>query len=251
MSIAGHEPVLDEVLATVAEVEGWMTDAQARRLWEGARRVGAAGRIVEIGSFRGRSTIVLAKAAADLVEVAAVDPHRGGDRGPNEYDPHAQLGDSDYETFHANLAQAGVDQRVRHVRRPSEQALDDVEGQIDMLYIDGAHRYGFAKADIELWGGRVRAGGSMFIHDAFSAVGVMLAQLRLLFTGREFLYIGRSGSLAEYRRQPLRPRARADNALEQFAELPYFLRNGVVKVALVARLRPLARLLGEHGHWPY
>ena len=251
MSVADQTRRFDAVLAFVAGVEGWMTDAQARRLWAGAHEVPPSGQIVEIGSFRGRSTIILATAAAASVALVAIDPHGGGDRGPNEYDPDAALGDSDHETFHANLARAGLDERVRHVRRPSEQALGDVEGTIDLLYIDGAHRYAYARRDIEAWGARVRPGGSMFIHDSYSAVGVMLAQLQLLVAGREFRYVGRSGSLAEYRRQPLGSRERIGNAARQLAELPYFVRNCVVKLALVLRMRPVARLLGEHGHWPY
>jgi predicted O-methyltransferase YrrM len=251
MSVAGTEQDFAPVLAAVAGVEGWMTDAQARRLWDSGRRVAPGGRIVEIGSFRGRSTIVLASAAGRDVAVVAIDPHRGGDRGPNEITPDARRGDADHETFHANLRTAGVDERVSHVRRPSGEALGEVAGAIDLLYIDGAHRYRFAKPDIELWGARVRPGGTMLIHDAYSAVGVMLAQLRLLFAGRRFRYVGRSGSLAEYRREDLGARGRRDNALAQATALPYFVRNCVVKAALAARLRPVARALGEHGHWPY
>ncbi|MGH2892239.1 MAG: class I SAM-dependent methyltransferase, partial [Solirubrobacteraceae bacterium] len=211
----------------------------------------AGGQIVEIGSFRGRSTIVLACAATAGVAVVAIDPHGGGDRGPNEITPDAGRGEADHDTFHANLRSAGVDERVRHVRRPSRDALGEVEGAIDLLYIDGAHRYRLAKPDIELWGARVRPGGTMLIHDAYSAVGVMLAQLRLLFAGGRFRYVGRSGSLAEYRREQLGPRERLGNALTQAAALPWFLRNCIVKAALVSRLRPVARLLGERGHWPY
>ena len=65
-----------------------------------------------IGSFRGRSTIVLASAAARTVAVVAIDPHGGGDRGPNEITPDARRGDADHDTFHANLRTAGVDERV-------------------------------------------------------------------------------------------------------------------------------------------
>jgi hypothetical protein len=140
---------------------------------------------------------------------------------------------------------------VRHVRRPSSAALGEVAGEIDLLYIDGAHRYRFAKPDIEHWGARVTPGGSMLIHDAYSAVGVMLAQMRLLFAGSGFRYVGRAGSLAEYRCETMDVRARVANGLAQAAALPYFVRNCLVKLALVARLRRLARLLGEHGHWPY
>ena len=56
--------------------EGWLTDAQAERLRVRAAAAGA-GTIVEIGSFRGRSTIVLAGAAAPGASVVAIDPHAG------------------------------------------------------------------------------------------------------------------------------------------------------------------------------
>jgi Methyltransferase domain len=239
------------VLAAIAEVEGWMTDAQAERLWDAARRVATPGRIVEIGSFRGRSTIVLARAASAEVELVAIDPHGGADRGPNEYDPDAELGNEDYVAFHANLSRAGVEDRVRHLRRPSQEALSELEGPIDLLYIDAAHRYRFAKPDIEHWGPRIRPGGTMLIHDSYNAVGVMLAQLRLLFATSKFRYVGRTGSLAEYRRERLSARRRARNLWRQAGQLPYFLRNCIVKVALVLKLRPLARAFGERGHWPY
>jgi predicted O-methyltransferase YrrM len=247
----GTAPSFTDALAAVSEVEGWMTDPQARRLWDAARAVPSGGRIAEIGSFRGRSTIVLAKAARDDVEIVAIDPHGGADRGPNEYDPDRALGDADHATFHGNLERAGVQRRVRHVRRPSQEALGDVAAPIDLLYIDGAHRYRFAKPDIERWGPRVRDGGTLLIHDSYNAVGVMLAQIRLLFLSSHFRYVGRSGSLAEYRRARVRGRERTVNAVRQAAQLPYFVRNCIVKLALVAKLHPVARLLGEHGHWPY
>jgi hypothetical protein len=43
---------------------------------------------------------------------------------------------------------------------------------------------------------------------------------------------------------------RVRNAARQLAQLPWFARNLLVKLALVARARPLARLLGADG-WPY
>ena len=252
MSTQTTAPDFGETLFSVSDVEGWMTDAQARRLWDAASRVGAPGRIVEIGSFRGRSTIVLARAAADGVEVVAIDPHGGGDRGPQEITPDAARGEEDFRTFHANLQRAGVDGAVRHVRRMSDEALGEVQPPIDLLYVDGAHRYGPARADIERYGARVRPGGSMLVHDSYNAIGVMLAQLRLLFGSSEYRYVGRSGSLAEYRRERLTGAARVRNALHQAGGIPYFVRNGFIKVAIVAKQPRLARLFGhDTGHWPY
>lgn len=229
-----------------------MTDAQARRLWDRAKALGPTGRIVEIGSFRGRSAIVLAKAAAPGVEVIAIDPHIGSDRGPQEFKEDVALGESDHDTFHANLAAAGVDDRIRHVRMLSSDADGEVADPIEMLYIDGAHRYGPARDDIRDWGARVEEGGSLLIHDSFSSVGVTLAILTQLLSGKRFRYVGRSGSLAEYRREKLSPGARMRNALRQLVQLPWFIRNVIIKALLLARLKPLTRLLGHKtGNWPY
>lgn len=253
MSVGLAPPELEQALGAVDGVEGWLSRGQARRLWEAARRVRPPGRIVEIGSFRGRSTIVLRHGAEEGVEVVAIDPHGGGDRGPQEIAPDAARGGEDHRAFHANLERAGLDGGVRHVQRASQEALDDVEGPVDLLYVDGAHRYRPARADIEGWGDRVHPGGRMLVHDAYNAVGVTLAQVRVLFLSRKWRYLGRTRSLAEYRREALSARERAGNALRQALELPYFLRNGLIKVALLARLRPVARLLGQPDAdaWPY
>jgi hypothetical protein len=245
-------PSFDETLHAVADVEGWMTDAQARRLWDRASALTPGSRVVEIGSYRGRSAIVLGRAAAAGVEVVAVDPHAGNDRGPQEIVGTPEEGQSDHEAFLANLDRAGVGDRVRHVRRPSQEAGPEVEGDIDLLYIDGAHRYGPARDDIVQWGARVPDGGTLLIHDSFSSIGVTLALLTTLFFGSHYRYVGRAGSMAEYRRGPLGPAARVANAARQAAQLPWFVRNVVIKVLIVAGLGRLARLLGHRqATWPY
>jgi hypothetical protein len=242
----------DDALRTVAGVEGWMTDGQARRLWDRAEVVASGGQIVEIGSYRGRSAIVLARAAGGRASVVAIDPHAGNDRGPQQIHGTVDEGETDHQAFLANLARAGVSDRIRHVRRPSQATGTDVAGPIDMLYIDGAHRYGPARDDIRDWGARVADGGTMLIHDSFSSVGVTAALGRLLFASGTFSFVGREGSLAEYRREPTRGLARLRNLGRQLAQIPWFVRNVIVKVLLVLRLKPLTRLLGHRtGEWPY
>jgi predicted O-methyltransferase YrrM len=221
------------------DIEGWLTEAQAQRLHAAARRVPAGGRVVEIGSFRGRSTIVLARAAAPDVEVVAIDPHLGSDRGPQEIAADAPLGDEDHAAFMANLARFGVLDRVRHVRRLSADACAEVANPIDVLWVDGAHRYRPALADVRDWGARVAPGGRMLVHDAFSSIGVTLALLRAVTFARGWRYAGRAGSLIEYVRAPNTRRSVA----RQLALLPWFVRNVVLKVLIVLRLR--------RGPWPY
>jgi hypothetical protein len=208
--------------------------------------------LVEIGSFRGRSAIVMASALAEGARLVAIDPHAGGDRGPQEIAPEAERGDADHESFISNLRAAGVGERVAHVRLMSSAAHDAVGEAIDVLYVDGAHRFAPARDDIVRWGARVRDGGTMLVHDSFSSIGVTLATLTSVTFGSRWRYVGRTASLAEYRRESLGGTARAANAAWQLAQLPWFARNLIVKVAIVTRLRPLARLVGHRGdHWPY
>ncbi len=244
---------LQQVLARIDGVDGWLSPDQATRLYNAAASTRPGDQIVEIGSFRGRSTIVLAGAAPDGAAVVAIDPHAGNDRGPQEIAGFQSEAAGDHDVFTANLAVAGVSDRVRHVREFSDRAHESVTGSIAVLFIDGAHRYGPARSDIRFWGARVETGGTMLIHDSFSSVGVTLAIGRELMFGPRFRYVGRSRSLSEYRRDlPGGRRARVANALRQVAQLPWFAKNLALKVVLTAHLGPvIERVTGRRPEWPY
>jgi hypothetical protein len=243
----------DDALAAVADVDGWMSPDQARRLYDAAARTRPGGRIVEIGSFRGRSAIVLASAAPDGVRVIAIDPHAGNDRGPQEFEGFEAEAADDHVVFNANLANAGVAHRVEHLRMFSDAAHAEVDGELAVLYVDGAHRFAPARRDIRDWGARVEAGGTMLIHDSFSSVGVTLAILRELALGRRFRYVGRARSLTEYRADlGVGVAARAANVARQLAQLPWFARNLLIKVLMTARLGRVVRLITRREpEWPY
>lgn len=249
--MTGRTP--DELLAATDLVEGWLSKDQAARLYAAAAATSAGQRIVEIGSFRGRSTIVLADAAPEGVEVIAIDPHAGNDRGPRQISGFVEQAADDHDAFNANLAAAGVADRVRHVRQFSHLAHDEVTGTIAVLFVDGAHRYAPAQADIHDWGARVSDGGTMLIHDSFSSVGVTLAITRELIFGRRFRYVGRSRSLTEYCADLGDDRrSRAANAVRQIAQLPWFSKNLALKVILKLRLGGLIeRVTHRAPEWPY
>ena len=233
-------------------VDGWFSPEQVARVVALASAVPPTGRIVEIGSFRGRSMIAIARSAPEGAEIVAIDPHAGNDRGPQEIEGFEDEAAVDSKVFLTNLERAGVRDRVIYVRKFSHDALDDVPGPIDLLHIDGAHRYKPASDDIATWGAKVVDGGSIVVHDSFSSVGVTLAlATKLAFSGR-WRYAGRSRSLAEYVREPVTGAARVANVGRQLAQLPWFARNLAIKVLIVAKLPKATRLLGHSGeNWPY
>ena len=232
------------------DVIGFLSDGQAARLWDRARALGAGSTIVEVGSHYGKSTILLSHAAGDGVNVVAIDPHMSG--------PYASATDEEGErvhaAFHANLERTGADGAVRHVRQPSQsaEALASVDGAVDLLYVDGDHRYDRARDDLLLWGPRVRAGGSIFVHDCYSSPYVTMAVLRVLLPASDLRYVGRERSLVEYVAEPVPAGARLRNIGRQLVPMTWLTRNLAVKLALKGGRPAIARALGhrEPG-WPY
>ena len=91
------------------------------------------------------------------------------------------------------------------------------------------------------------------MHDSFSSIGVTLALVTTTFAGRRLRYVGRSRSLAEFRREPVEGLgAAAQRRPPGGPGLGWFARNVLIKALIVARLRALTRALGHHdGTWPY
>lgn len=248
---------LDDLLAQVRDIPGWFTDDQVAVLYKEAKKLSPGEKVVEIGSYQGRSTVVIAKAAKEGVEVIAIDPHAGNDRGPQQWECPAEAGEEDHQAFLANLARMGVSDKVRHIRKPSQLALDalgpDCDDCLSLLFIDGAHRLKPAYQDLDRWGARVKEGGVILLHDCFSSIGVTAALMLALARKGDLRYVGRTGSLAYLVREPLGgPVSRIENLGRAAKELPWFLRNVIVKVAMLAGVKPLVRALGQpEGVWPH
>jgi predicted O-methyltransferase YrrM len=241
-----------DVVFAASQVEGWLTDEQAHQLWHSAAPLEPKQRIVEIGSFRGRSTIALALAAPEGVEILAIDPHSGVDRAPQQSTLNLEVGAEDAEVFASNLRRFGVTDKVSHIQKESARALGDVPRPVDVLFIDGAHGFRSARQDIVFYGDLVPDGGTMLIHDSFSSAGVTLALMSTLFSSGRFRYVGRTGSLAVYERAELSPAERLRNCGLQLAQLPWFLRNFVIKALVVLHQDRLVKALGHTtGPWPF
>lgn len=247
-AVPDASPTFADALSRIEGVEGWLSTDQAERLWNAAEPLGPGAVLVEIGSYRGRSAVVLATAAGEGTTLYAIDPHAGNDRGDlrGEGATQEEEAEIDNKAFNANLEAAGVRDRVTHIRKFSHDAIDDVPDAIDLLYVDGAHQYEPAVGDIRAFGAKVKPGGTMLVHDSFSSVGVTLAILTDLTFSSTWRYVGRSRSLAEYRKEPVGGIGVVVNALRQLAQLPWFARNLAIKVLLRLGRPDLAEQLFGH-----
>lgn len=219
-----------DAFALARDVPGWLTEAQARDLYEAATHRGPGARVVEIGSHHGRSTVVLAATGARVV---AVDPFPSNWR----YGGHGTEA-----AFHENLDRAGLADRVELRVTTSKQARAGWTDAVDVLFIDGKHDYWTVRDDLR-WTEHLASDGAVLVHDAFSSVGVTTALLRELLGKTRLRYAGRTGSLALL--LPGVPRLR--DRLRVLLQLPWWVRNVVVKLLLRLRLTPIARLVGHQG----
>jgi hypothetical protein len=223
----------EDAWSLASATEGWLTRDQALVLFDAAGSLPVGSTVVEIGSHQGRSTVVLASALPSGGRLVAVDP----------FDPTWRYGGpSTRHRLLAHLGAAGLRDRVEIVPTTSRRARASYAGPVDLLYVDGRHDYWTVRDDLR-WADRVPDGGVLLVHDAFSSLGVTLALLRTLPASGRLAYTGRTGSLArlEVRRPTTTERARP------LREVPWWVRNLVVKVLLRLRMRAVAHLLGHAG----
>ena len=136
--------VLDEAWEATRPVPGLLLENEARFLGLLAACTPATGRIVEIGSFKGRSTVMLAKVAAHygLGRVVAIDPHTYN----LSQKTAAGTGDcgrpaSTHDDFLSSLRTAGVMEHVDIRHAISKDVSSSWNNPIRLLWIDGDHTY--------------------------------------------------------------------------------------------------------------
>lgn len=135
---------------TWASIGGWLGETEAAEL----RRLAVNANVLEIGSYRGRSTVVMAEVARLVV---AVDHHEGdsGCRGGT------------IAPFLANLEKHGVKGKVVPIIADSVSACAVLmSGQFDLAFIDGDHATESVIRDIRAARRLMRPGGVMAFHDA-------------------------------------------------------------------------------------
>lgn len=155
---------LPEHLKIINSVQGGFALQEAEVLYNVARSV-KEGCIVEIGSFRGKSTVALCLGSqmGSEVPVFAIDPHEifkgvlGGKFGPE-----------DRKAFFQNMIKTDCYNIVRLINLPSEKAGAGWKDPISFLWIDGDHQYEAVKKDFEVWEPHVSVGGKIAFHDSIN-----------------------------------------------------------------------------------
>ncbi|AKK27759.1 class I SAM-dependent methyltransferase [Mycobacterium sp. EPa45] len=157
------------------QIVGFMPADEGRALYDAAVRYLHGGVSVEIGTYCGKSTVMLGAAAAATGSVLfTVDHHHGSEEHQAGWefhdttmvDPVSGRFDT-LPTFRRTLDAADLDDTIVAIVGKSPVVARGWRTPLDLLFIDGGHSETAAQQDLEGWAKWVAAGSALVIHDVF------------------------------------------------------------------------------------
>jgi predicted O-methyltransferase YrrM/glycosyltransferase involved in cell wall biosynthesis len=158
------------------ELPGWLSSREAVGLFKSALEIEASvPSIVELGTWRGRSSYVLAKAILErgAGRLHCVDPFDGSGDYVSEaiYKQVAHAGPEEtMATIRSSLEMLGVGQVIEFHISTSLSAAMSWQGTVDMLFVDANHEFEHICADFDAWLPHLSADAILAVHDVGSGI---------------------------------------------------------------------------------
>lgn len=168
-------PAPERLFALAEQVQGFMPADEGRALYDAALRYLGGGIGVEIGTYCGKSTLLLGAAAQQTGGVVyTVDHHHGSEEHQAGWEYHdASMVDDvtglfdTLPTFRRALDTARLDEHVVAIVGKSPVVARGWRAPLRFLFIDGGHSEAAANQDFDGWAKWVDTGGALIIHDVF------------------------------------------------------------------------------------
>lgn len=165
----------ERLFALADQVRGFMPADEGQALHDAALRYLDGGVGVEIGTYCGKSTLLLGAAAQQTASVLyTIDHHHGSEEHQAGWEFHdASLVDEvtglfdTLPTFRRTLDAAALDDHVVAVVGKSPVVAKGWRSALRLLFIDGGHSEQAANEDFDGWAKWVAVGGALIIHDVF------------------------------------------------------------------------------------
>ena len=152
-------------------IPGWTTREEAAALAEASYRLPQDAVIVEVGSFLGKSSVVLAGARRlkGSGRLHCIDPFDGSGDAPSRSSYEAIASQSPRslrERFDANIAHAGLQGWIMTHAGTAEAIAPSWTTPIDLLFLDGDQSPGGARSAFEAFVPHLRKGGMVALHNS-------------------------------------------------------------------------------------
>jgi hypothetical protein len=163
--IRDGDPRFDGIWSVTDIIPGWFSEVNAVAIFKVLAELNPL-RIVEIGSYMGRSTVFFGCSLQVLGgggRVTAIDPH-SGDRQQRESFGMAEI--PSFDMFSTHIRLAGVSHLIDPIVLTSSEAAMDWTEPFQFLFIDGWHSYDVVLADGRNWLPMLSEDGIVVFDDA-------------------------------------------------------------------------------------
>lgn len=145
-------------------LQGWSEFTSLYRQW--VREAADGARFVEVGIWRGRSTIAMAefiRESGKRIEFIAVDHFLGSAEHQAEL---IETGDDLMSLFNRHARAAGVRELIHMIPCDSVKAAKHIQDlSCDLVYLDASHDAQSVTSDITAWWPKVKHGCRLAGHD--------------------------------------------------------------------------------------
>lgn len=153
---------IHDLTKLLRNIEGYISDKELFTLFDYSRNLSLDAPIIEIGSYKGKSTLALAIGAMQGKgnRVYAIDPHEDfiGING-------GKYGSNDLESKLKAITKYGLGQRIYPICLNSEQVASVWNKEIALLWIDGDHSQKAVESDYLGFYKWVQKDGFVVFHD--------------------------------------------------------------------------------------
>jgi len=131
-------------------------------------------KVVEIGVCRAETSCYLMENCPNIKVLYGIDPWLPYQDKPTQ-PITATMQDEFFKTAIKNIVEKGLRGKIRIIKRRSDKIVTSfLDNSVDVLFVDGDHRFEAVLNDLEIWWPKLKKGGIMAGHD-YGVSGVMQA----------------------------------------------------------------------------
>lgn len=162
----------EEAWTKASVIDGWLAKDEAEALYHHAA-LAPDGRIVEVGSYRGKSAVLLAHLGGSVICVDPLIPCK-------DKENNMVITENDANIFALNIQPYPI----IWLQEKSTDAAKKISPTVAFLYIDGSHIEPHPKNDFEAFEPKLIPGARVAFHDYGSFPGVSKAIIELVDSGK-------------------------------------------------------------------
>lgn len=157
--------MIGRIIRQYKYIDGWLTGYEAYGLYQYSKRLPKNAIVVEIGTWKGKSTYCIAKGLKSSGKIYAIDPFdASGDKESASIYSERRGDDDLLSQFKNRMKKLNVHDKIIPMKGLSSQFVGSIK-EIDFLFIDGDHSIDGCHFDFSNYSPYIKKYGYIAFHD--------------------------------------------------------------------------------------